>query len=296
MVVVTDATAKAIAPTRLRIRAPSPTPISAFQAVPPNPVGVAVASDYGTGMDLQITSIAQRPELADALWFPDAWPEFMGQDLVAHTHFGRIHETFPEYTLIATDQDGEVVARAHSVPFALQDPERGELPSRGWEQVLVWAFSDHRRGVAPDTVSAIEVAVRTGWQGRGLSAVMLDAMRNNAQARGFAEVVAPVRPTAKHLEPATPTAEYAQRKRADGLPVDPWLRTHVRAGGVIEAVAPASMAFSASLAEWRAWTALPFDQEGWIDVPEALVPVYCSIKHDYAVYVEPNVWVRHSLR
>lgn len=25
----------------------------------------------------------------------------------------------------------------------------------------------------------------------------------------------------------------------------------------------------------------------------ALVPVQCSVRHGYAVYVEPNVWVRH---
>ncbi|MEV4459867.1 hypothetical protein [Microbispora sp. NPDC049633] len=31
-------------------------------------------------------------------------------------------------------------------------------------------------------------------------------------------------------------------------------------------------------------------------VPGALVPVHCDADHGFAVYVEPNVWVRHSLR
>jgi hypothetical protein len=30
-------------------------------------------------------------------------------------------------------------------------------------------------------------------------------------------------------------------------------------------------------------------------VPGALVPVQCSVEHDYAVYVEPGVWVHHKL-
>lgn len=30
-------------------------------------------------------------------------------------------------------------------------------------------------------------------------------------------------------------------------------------------------------------------------MPEALVPVRCEVEHDYAVYVEPNVWVHHDL-
>lgn len=31
-------------------------------------------------------------------------------------------------------------------------------------------------------------------------------------------------------------------------------------------------------------------------MPGALVPVRVSVEHDHAVYVEPNVWVRHSLQ
>jgi GNAT superfamily N-acetyltransferase len=269
--------------------------ISSAHAV--NSVRPGQGGGYSSGMDIQITTLAQRPELADKLWFPDAWPIFMQKDLVANALFGRIHETFAEFTLVATDEAGDVVARAESVPFALHAPGRGgALPAGGWDQVLIWAFHDQRRGVEPDLVSAIEVVVRLDQQGKGLSAVMLDAMRNNAKDRGFAELVAPMRPTAKHDEPATPTTEYARRTRPDGLPVDPWLRTHFRAGGVIEAVAPATMTMSGSLGQWREWTGLPFDREGWVEVPKALVPVYCSIEHDYAVYVEPNVWVRHSLK
>ncbi|XVQ14102.1 hypothetical protein ACQP1W_16645 [Spirillospora sp. CA-255316] len=87
---------------------------------------------------------------------------------------------------------------------------------------------------------------------------------------------------------------YIRRTRDDGLPSDPWLRTHVRAGGVIEKVAPASMTISGSLGQWRRWTGLPFDRDGEVEVPGALVPVHCDTAHDHAVYVEPNVWVRHK--
>ncbi len=89
--------------------------------------------------------------------------------------------------------------------------------------------------------------------------------------------------------------QYAFRERADGLPHDPWRRVHVRAGGVVEAVAPASMAVAASLEEWRGWTGLPFDSAGLVEVPGALAPVHCEPARGYAVYVEPNVWVRHTL-
>ncbi|GIH68589.1 GNAT family N-acetyltransferase [Sphaerimonospora thailandensis] len=247
-------------------------------------------------MDMKITTLAERPELRGPLWeMPDDWPVFVLNDPVGWAYFGQLADAFPEFTLVATDEGGEVVARAHAVPFQLGAPGRGKLPPTGWDQVLMWAFSDHRRGARVDTVSALDITVRPDLRGKGLSGKMLAAMRANARSRGFTEVVAPVRPSGKLLEPATPMAEYARRTRVDGLPVDPWLRTHVRAGGVIVCVAPASMAVPGSLAQWREWTGLPFDSDGWVEVPGALVPVRCVLEHDFATYVEPNVWVRHSL-
>ncbi|MFE2293401.1 N-acetyltransferase [Streptomyces sp. NPDC059452] len=248
-------------------------------------------------MDLHITTLAERPELAAALdRMPDTWPEFVLEDIVGWANFGRIAVEFPQYVLVATDPDGTVVARAYSVPFELNAPGRGELPVGGWDRVLLWAFSDLRRGRTPDTVSAIEITVATGHHGKGFSGRMLAALRENAGRLGFGEVVAPVRPSGKHLRAALPMEEYVRLTRAeDGLPEDPWLRVHVRAGGVVDSVAPVSMTVSGTLAQWREWTGLPFDAEGPVEVPGALVPVHCSPAHGYAVYTEPNVWVRHRV-
>ncbi|MER7465026.1 N-acetyltransferase [Streptomyces sp. NPDC097981] len=245
---------------------------------------------------IQITTLAQRPELADRLGdMKDPWLEFARHDSLACLLYPWMQRELADYVLVATDGDA-MVARGYSVPFALHARGRGGvLPTRGWDQVLMWAFSDLRLGVAPDTVSAIEITVATDRQGEGLSALMLAAMRENARARGFAEVVAPVRPSGKPAEPDTPIEEYAYRTREDGLPYDPWLRVHVRAGAVIDSVAPLSMTINGSLAEWRDWTGLPFDATGPVRVPGALAPVRCELEQGYAVYVEPNVWVRHPL-
>ncbi|MFE6484696.1 N-acetyltransferase [Streptomyces sp. NPDC057757] len=272
-------------------------------------------------MELKVSSLAERPHmLAQVVGMADSWPEFILHDPVGNAHYGRIATELPEYVLFAEDERGEVVAHAYSVPFALATGEdeggddgrvghdgcggpgglgghggHRQLPERGWDDVLARAFADRRHGTPPDTVSAISIVVAPGAQGGGLSARMLLAMRDNALAHGFGEVVAPVRPSAKHLEPRTPMTEYAFRTRADGLPHDPWLRVHVRAGGVVEKVAPVSMTVAASLEEWRGWTGLPFDTRGPVEVPGALVPVHCEPERGYAVYVEPNVWVRHTL-
>ena len=245
--------------------------------------------------DLVTTTLAEHPELEAATWaMPDGWPEFMGHDEIAAALLRHVPSTFPHLCLVTTEGD-EVVARAFAAPFTLHIERRGTLPAGGWDRVLMWAFRDHRNGTRPDTVTALEIAVRPDRRGTGMSHHMLGALRKAVTAAGFDELVAPVRPNGKHTEPHTPMPDYIARTRDDGLPVDAWLRTHVRAGATIESVAPRSMAIAGSLAEWRDWTGLPFDRTGEVTVPGALVPVQCQVEHDYAVYVEPNVWVRHRL-
>ena len=244
--------------------------------------------------ELVLKTFAERPEFIPRVYdLDDTWPEFMGHDVLASALFWQVVPAFPELCVIATDDDWPV-ARARAIPFSLKSwsPE-GELPEGGWDRVLAWGIEDHVTGQQPDTVSALEVAIDARYLGRGLSGRMLRAMREAAAASGYHELVAPVRPNHKHLQPRTPMAEYARLTGDDGLPVDPWLRVHVRAGGVIDKVAPTSMVVTGSLAQWRSWTGLPFDTSGPVEVPEALIPVRCDTTHDQAVYVEPNVWVRH---
>ena len=144
-------------------------------------------------------------------------------------------------------------------------------------------------------LSALEISVDGSSRGTGLSSRMLAAMQSNGARLGFSDLFAPVRPSGKSAEPGSPIEEYAGRSRPDGLPADPWLRVHVRAGAEVVRVAPRSMTISGTLDDWRAWTGLPFDASGEVEVPGALVPVHCSVERGYAVYVEPNVWVHHRL-
>lgn len=247
-------------------------------------------------MAFSITTRAKRPEFGSQIWeMPDSWPEFMDHDPVGSSLYSVATAAYPELTVVATDDDGSVVAHGQATAFRLGLEGRRELPDTGWDQVLSWVDSDLRKGVEPDVASALEISVHPGWQGRGMSSLMLTALRDAARARGFDTLLAPVRPSGKHLEPAVPMSEYAFRTRADGLPEDPWLRIHARAGGVIDKIAPASMVVGASLASWRRWTGLPFDVGGRVEVPGALSLVHCAPGDDHGVYVEPNVWVRHRL-
>lgn len=243
-----------------------------------------------------VVTLDQRPDLlGPALDLGGVGAEFMQHDPIGLLASARlIMQRWPEFFAVVLDE-GEVVARAVSVPFAFGIEGREELPDHGWDGVLLWAVDDHLRGRTPSCVGALDIQVSERRRGEGLSAVSLQAMRDNAARLGFAEVLAPVRPTNKAAEPLTDMAEYVGRTRADGLPEDPWIRVHVRAGGEIAKVAPFSMTIHGTLAEWRHWTGLPFDEDGLVVVDGGLAPVVVSKELNLGVYVEPNVWIRHAI-
>jgi hypothetical protein len=251
-------------------------------------------------MDLRIATIAERPAMKSRFADPAAepWPAFMNEDPIAWLYFSDVRSAHPEYGLIAYDDAApeQAIARAFCVPFAWDgDPALGELPADGWDGVIWRSARDRQIGQKPNLVSALEITVPANLQGTGLSGKMLAAMRDNVKRLGFKDLVAPVRPNRKHLVPDMPIGEYAALVRGDGLPQDPWLRVHARAGGQIVGTCKRAMVIPGTLQEWRSWTGLPFDQPGPVVVPGALVPVQSSPEHDYAVYVEPAVWVHHRL-
>lgn len=245
-------------------------------------------------MTLEVRSLAERPDLEDACWeLTELWPRFMLEDPVADLYF---HDLASVAATVWIVTDGPTtVARAFAVPVAL-GPEHGRptLPGDGWDAVVRYAWLDRATGRAPTHLSALEITIAPSHRGRGLATRLIEVMRDAARKRDLAALIAPVRPSRKADEPDTPMAHYAARTRADGLPVDPWLRTHVRAGGQLRGVCPASMTIGAPLAAWRAWTSLPLERSGPAHIPGALVPVHVDVAQDHAVYVEPNVWVVHA--
>jgi GNAT superfamily N-acetyltransferase len=252
---------------------------------------------------LTVATFAERPDLLPKVFDPEiqsAVPEFMRHDPGAGLYYGDGHiEHYREFGLVAFDPAApdEPLARAFSVPFAFRDgtPGRDQLPDGGWDEVIRWGYLDRLAGRRPNAVSALEIMVAPRLQQRGVSRVMLGAMRDNARRLGFADLYAPLRPTGKALEPLTPFADYVARRRLDGLPSDPWLRTHVWAGAEIVRIASRSMTVAGTLAEWRRWTGLALDRSGEALVPGALCPIHVSLEQDHAVYVEPNIWLLHRV-
>ena len=91
---------------------------------------------------------------------------------------------------------------------------------------------------------------------------MLGGMRDAVAARGLSDLVAPVRPSQKHVYPLTPMERYVEWRRDDGKLLDAWLRTHEQAGAELVKVAPTSMRISGSVGDWESWTGMRFPDSG----------------------------------
>ncbi|WP_336621146.1 hypothetical protein [Sinorhizobium sp. 7-81] len=249
-------------------------------------------------MKLEIFSLRARPDLIPAVFskdLNDVWPEFIRHDPTTKLYFGsNVFSDYLDYAFAAIVDD-EVVGRAFSVPFAFGIQGRTELPDGGWDQVIRWAHEDRLIDRTPTTMSALEVTLSPKARGIGNALSMLGALKECARKMGFVELSIPVRPTQKHLYPQMPMSDYIKLRREDGSPFDSWLRAHSNSGGKIDKVASYSMTIVGTVAEWSQWTEATIQDSGMINVEGALVPVLISMEQDLGIYVEPNVWVRHSL-
>ena len=219
----------------------------------------------------------------------------MFHDPVANVRWDHVWDSFAPTQGALFDPAGDMVAVLHSAPLAWDGTDDG-LPA-GWDDQLTRSVDELAPGSPPaDTLGALMIAVRPDRQGGGHSGTMLNAMRALARERGFRAVIACVRPTARAPYALVPIERYARWTRDDGLPLDPWIRLHVRLGGRIVRGVPRSMMVTGSVAEWREWTGLAFPESGAYLVEGAAAPVTIDVEADEGVYFDPNVWVVHDLR
>ncbi len=243
-------------------------------------------------------SLADKPEFLEGAFSLQSKESedfrFMQGHLMARlVNRSRMGRLWPEFCFVMVDSADTPVARAVSVPFNAVHDRRDPFPSAGWDQVVAWAVEDKIDDREVDTVCALEIYVHPDHRGVGLSRLLLTKLRDNARSMGFKSLVAPVRPPTKANYPEMDMGSFISRVGLDGLPEDPWLRTHVRLGGNVIKVCPTSVSVSAPITYWHKWTRLPFQKERVI-IPNGLAPVMVDTVEGIATYVEPNVWVAHN--
>ena len=244
-----------------------------------------------TLQDLDLDDYNDRAnEIADA-----AWPEFMLYDPVAGENWHELYGRFSEYQFALMDTSTDrMVAMGNSLPFFWDKPIE-DLPEGGWDWVFLKAIEDNKIHKQPNIQSAIQVAIHPDYQGQGISSMMVNKMRSVGRAKGFKTLVAPVRPSQKSQYPLTSIDDYITWTDDHGLPFDAWLRVHTRLGGKIIKPCHQAMTITGSCTDWVKWTNLKYPQSGQYIIQGALNPIKIDVEKDKGVYIEPNVWMHHSL-
>lgn len=111
------------------------------------------------------------------------------------------------------------------------------LPN-GYSDSLTRALRDHDTDQTPDTLVICAAQMRSDARGAQVAGQLVHALIEVATRSGLAQVIAPLRPTAKHRYPLIPINDYVSWKRPDGSPLDPWLRTHLQLGARVIGTAP----------------------------------------------------------
>ena len=245
-------------------------------------------------MPYDIVTLAEQPSLIETVnqIHREAWPQFLLHDQVWQRYWGRLLAEFGEYQLVLLEGD-KVIGAAHGIPLkwvgALED-----VPS-GWDSAVERGFRDKEGSVNPTAVIGLSLVILPDYQGRNLSRMLLSTLHDLAKRKEMRDVLVPVRPTMKSKYPKMPMGDYLSKLMRDGLPFDPWVRTHVKLGAKFLNIAHQSMVVTGTVAEWEEWTGKKFRKSGEHLVPGALVPVYIDRKKDQGIYEEPNIWVRYRL-
>lgn len=243
------------------------------------------------GSPVQVVTAAERPELWERARtaFRDTWPEYNLHGNRSGEYFGELVPRFAQFQLLLYDAETDTLAgRGRTIPFRW-DGSLNDLPA-GIDAVGLRAVTDD---APPTAVSALAAEVDSTRQGQGLSRVIIQAMAAVTRDAGLAPLVAPVRPSVKDRYPLVPIEEYAQWRRPDGLPFDPWMRVHARLGATILRAEPHSMEITAPVADWEQWLGMELPQPGEYVFPGGLAPM--TVADGTGRYWEPNIWMLHEV-
>ena len=250
-----------------------------------------------------VRTVAEDPDLMGRIQvlIEVVWPAYMLEskypaDIPYRANWFHIYRDFPQYQFALLDPASDEMFAAGNALAMAWDGADEDLPDAGWMWELATALDEHAAGLPPRTMGALSISIQPAMQGKGLSTLMIEIMAEMGRRNGLGRLIAPVRPSLKSRYPTVIMQDYIRWPYADGLPFDPWMRTHARLGARIVHPCERSMEMEGTLDQWRRWSGLVFPVSGDFPVPELLAPLHVDVERAVGTYVEPNVWMVHSLR
>jgi len=237
---------------------------------------------------------ADSPELRKAAMAIEqaAWGA-LGFLNFTRAHFAYYQQLLDEHAdcqlCLVDEVTGYPVAVGNCVPLTC---DFDNLPPEGWDWIVESAANNN--GARRNALGALAISVPGIHRSKGLARLMIQEFRKLAERKGLDGVIAPVRPSAKHMHPFIPMEAYMTWTDDQGRLFDPWLRSHSAAGGKIIKPATHSMVVEEPVAFWEMWRGSPFPTTGDYKIDGALNPVSIDLARDSGRYVEPNVWFAYQ--
>ncbi|HCK84203.1 MAG TPA: transferase [Hyphomonadaceae bacterium] len=199
-------------------------------------------------------------------------------------------DAYPECQLCLVDEaTGYPIAVGNCVPLAC---DLANLPPEGWDWIVETAASNN--GKPRNALGALAISVPHIHRGKGIARQLIHGFRELAAKRGLDGVIAPVRPSEKWRHPYIAIEDYVGWTDEKGRAYDPWLRSHLSAGGSIVGPAARSMVVEEPVGFWEMWAGRDFPETGDYTVDGALAPVAIDIARGVGRYVEPNIWFAYA--
>lgn len=190
---------------------------------------------------------------------------------------------------LVDEATGYPIAVGNCVPLTC---DFNDLPPEGWDWIVETAANES--GEPRNALGALAISVPQIHRGKGIARQLIRGFRELAVKKGFDGVIAPVRPSEKWRHPYIPIEDYVGWTDEKGRAFDPWLRSHMSAGGRIVGPAPRSMVVEEPIGFWEMWAGRDFSESGEYAVEGALAPVAIDLERGVGRYVEPNVWFAYA--
>jgi len=111
-------------------------------------------------------------------------------------------------------------------------------------------------------VMGVQIVIPEAYQGKGISPIAAEELKNMCLKMGIKRLIIPIRPTLKSKYPLNDIDNYIKWKTKDGLPFDPWLRVHVRKNAEIINACKKAVEIRGTVKEWETWTNMKFPESG----------------------------------
>lgn len=202
------------------------------------------------------------------------------------------------WILFLTDEADPQLA-GHGITAGIHWDGKSDTLPDGWQGVVLKSYKDSVSGAAPNTIVGLFIRVEPEFREGGIAKTIAEEMGVLREKNNLTYFILPLRPPLRYEQEyaSLPFATFAAATREDGLPLDHWVRMHVRLGAAVIRISEKSHRHVLNLKDFnRIFSSHKITQSG-----EQLVQnknngwyqVYADVERDFVLIEQGCVWVKY---